>query len=141
LLVFYNSHTHSIMVVCFVNWLLMLVYVFRMMALFKEFLSNFERNSCKAVASMAGKSHFHQLQKPSVSTILPSGWLYTVRCVAYVCVNQEQRSCSVYNRVSFYMPTLQFLLLRTIQGRTDPFSARSYQQTCCIARVVPYITG
>jgi len=120
LLVFYNSHTHSIMVVCFVNWLLMLVYVFRMMALFKEFLSNFERNSCKAVVSMAGKSHFQQLQKPFVSTILP---------------------CSVYNRVSFYMPTLQFLLLRTIQGRTDPFSARSYQQTCCIARVVPYITG
>jgi len=36
------------------------------------------------------------------------------------------------------MPTLQFLLLRTIQGRADPFSARSYQQTCCIARVVPY---
>jgi len=35
------------MVVCFVNWLLVLVYVFCMMALFKEFLSNLRETLAK----------------------------------------------------------------------------------------------
>jgi len=85
LLVFYNSHTHSIMVVCFVNWLLMLVYVFCMMALFKEFLSNFERNSCSCIHGR--KVPFSATTK-AVYVHYPPLWMALHSSLCSLCVCQ-----------------------------------------------------